>query len=103
VDKSVLEDMPGKRELAPFLRALRRLRIPCPTLDIEKLKKEVIDSQIWRSVFRGGIWKDTPRDRAAHIIGNVWLHLHPSRRAPALSSGLIAGAWAGYPSLFISY
>src|SRR6185503_3767733 len=48
-----------------------------PELDIEKVKKEVIDSQIWRSVFRGGIWKDTPRDRAAHIIGNVWLHLHP--------------------------
>jgi quinol-cytochrome oxidoreductase complex cytochrome b subunit len=50
-----------------------------PTLDIEKIKKEIIDSQIWRSVFRGGIWKDTPRDRAGHIIGNVWLHLHPVR------------------------
>ncbi|MBI5629678.1 MAG: cytochrome b N-terminal domain-containing protein [Elusimicrobia bacterium] len=50
-----------------------------PALDIEKIKKEVIDSQIWRSVFRGGVWKDTPRDRAAHIIGNVWLHLHPVR------------------------
>ena len=46
---------------------------------IEEVKKEVIDSQIWRSVFRGGVWKDTPRDRAAHIIGNVWLHLHPVR------------------------
>ncbi len=53
-----------------------------PTLDIEKLKKEVIDSQIWRSVFRGGVWKDTPRDRAAHIIGNVWLHLHPVKARP---------------------
>ena len=30
-----------------------------PTLDIEKIKKEIIDSQLWRSVFRGGIWKDT--------------------------------------------
>jgi quinol-cytochrome oxidoreductase complex cytochrome b subunit len=57
-----------------------------PELDIEKIKKEVIDSQIWRSVFRGGVWKDTPRDRAAHIIGNVWLHLHPVRvRKRALS------------------
>ncbi|MDX6767921.1 MAG: cytochrome b N-terminal domain-containing protein [Elusimicrobiota bacterium] len=53
-----------------------------PTLDIEKLKKEVIDSQLWRSVFRGGVWKDTPRDRAAHIIGNVWLHLHPVKVRP---------------------
>ena len=48
-----------------------------PALDVEKIKKEIIDSQLWRSVFRGGVWKDTPRDRAAHIIGNVWLHLHP--------------------------
>ncbi len=50
-----------------------------PELDLESLKKQVIDSQLWRSVFRGGVWKDTPRDRAAHIIGNVWLHLHPVR------------------------
>lgn len=53
-----------------------------PTLDVEKIKKQVIDSQIWRSVFRGGVWKDTPRDRAGHIIGNVWLHLHPVRVRP---------------------
>jgi len=53
-----------------------------PTLDIEKIKKEIIDSQIWRSVFRGGLWKDTPRDRAGHIIGNVWLHLHPVKVRP---------------------
>jgi quinol-cytochrome oxidoreductase complex cytochrome b subunit len=45
----------------------------------EELKKKVIDSQIWRSMFRGGVWKNTPRDRAQHILGNVWLHLHPSR------------------------
>jgi quinol-cytochrome oxidoreductase complex cytochrome b subunit len=48
-----------------------------PSLD--EVKKLVIDSQIWRSMFRGGLWKDTPRDRANHIIGNVWLHLHPVR------------------------
>lgn len=53
-----------------------------PPLDLEKIKKEVIDSQLWRSVFRGGVWKDTPRDRAAHIIGNVWLHLHPVKVRP---------------------
>jgi len=53
-----------------------------PTLDLEKIKKEVIDSQLWRSVFRGGVWKDTPRDRAGHIIGNVWLHLHPVKVRP---------------------
>src|ERR1019366_5049820 len=45
----------------------------------EELKKKILDSQIWRSMFRGGAWKDTPRDRAQHILGNVWLHLHPSR------------------------
>jgi quinol-cytochrome oxidoreductase complex cytochrome b subunit len=50
---------------------------PIPTL--EEIKKKVIDSQIWRSMFRSGVWKDTPRDRAQHILGNVWLHLQPSR------------------------
>jgi quinol-cytochrome oxidoreductase complex cytochrome b subunit len=53
-----------------------------PTFDIEKVKKEVVDSQLWRSVFRGGVWKDTPRDRAGHIVGNVWLHLHPVKVRP---------------------
>lgn len=56
--------------------------MPLPPLDIEKIKKEVLDSQLWRSVFRGGLWKDTPRDRAGHIIGNVWLHLHPVKVRP---------------------
>jgi quinol-cytochrome oxidoreductase complex cytochrome b subunit len=50
-----------------------------PLPNREELKKMVIDSQIWRSIFRGGVWKDTPRDRAQHILGNVWLHLQPSR------------------------
>ncbi|MHB2026799.1 MAG: cytochrome b N-terminal domain-containing protein [Elusimicrobiota bacterium] len=44
---------------------------------IEELKKEVTDSQIWRSIFRGGVWSDTPRDRANHMIGNVWMHIQP--------------------------
>ena len=78
-----------------------------PTLDIEKLKKEVIDSQIWRSVFRGGVWKDTPRDRAAHIIGNVWLHLHPVKARPramkwAYSWGMGGISFALYLLLTIS-
>ncbi len=50
--------------------------------DFDTLKKSVVDSQVWRSIFRGGVWKDTPRDRSAHIIGNVWLHLHPVRIRP---------------------
>ena len=47
--------------------------------DPEEIKKLVTNHQIWRSVFRGGILKNTPRDRALHIMGNVWLHLHPVR------------------------
>ena len=46
---------------------------------LEQIKKEVIDHPIWRSMFRGGKWHDTARDRAQHIIGNVWLHLHPAK------------------------
>lgn len=46
---------------------------------LQKIKDTVINSQVWRSMFRGGTWKDTPRDRAQHVLGNVWLHLHPVR------------------------
>jgi quinol-cytochrome oxidoreductase complex cytochrome b subunit len=50
-----------------------------PKINFKKIWEEVINSQIWRSMFRGGTWKDTSRDRAQHILGNVWLHLHPAR------------------------
>src|SRR6185503_17614001 len=50
-----------------------------PKIDINKIKEEIINSPVWRSMFRGGTWKDTSRDRAQHILGNVWLHLHPAR------------------------
>lgn len=50
-----------------------------PKINLEKIKEEIINSQVWRSMFRGGTWKDTSRDRAQHILGNVWLHLHPAR------------------------
>jgi quinol-cytochrome oxidoreductase complex cytochrome b subunit len=50
-----------------------------PIPSAEELKKKIINSAVWRSIFRGGEWKDTPRDRAQHILGNVWLHLQPSR------------------------
>src|SRR5687768_2792000 len=47
--------------------------------NVKKLTQDVIDSQVWRSMFRGGTWKNTSRDRAQHILGNIWLHLHPAR------------------------
>lgn len=53
-----------------------------PKFDLKKITEEVINSQVWRSMFRGGTWKDTSRDRAQHILGNVWLHLHPARVRP---------------------
>ena len=48
-------------------------------ISFETIKKQVIEHPIWRSMFRGGKWHDTARDRAQHIIGNVWLHLHPAK------------------------
>ncbi len=51
-------------------------------LDFKKLLEELINSQVWRSMFRGGTWKNNSRDRAQHILGNVWLHLHPARVRP---------------------
>lgn len=51
-------------------------------IDFKKLKEEFLNSQVWRSMFRGGTWKNNSRDRAQHILGNVWLHLHPARIRP---------------------
>lgn len=33
-------------------------------------------TQVWKSIFRWK-WEDTARVRALHVLGNVWLHLHP--------------------------
>lgn len=48
-------------------------------MDLKKITEQIINTQLWRSMFRGGTWKNTSRDRAQHILGNVWLHLHPAR------------------------
>lgn len=48
-----------------------------PSPPKKSLKQKIIDSEIWRSIFRGGKWQDTPRDRIQHVMGNVWLHIHP--------------------------
>ncbi|OVE76414.1 hypothetical protein BVX98_06085 [bacterium F11] len=50
--------------------------------DFKKYFDTLVNTQIWRSMFRGGTWKNTSRDRAQHILGNVWLHLHPARIRP---------------------
>jgi len=44
----------------------------------EKLKKQVLSSQIWKSIFRHD-YKDTQRNRFLQILDNVFLHLHPTR------------------------
>jgi len=53
-----------------------------PFFNYKKLKDKVINTQVWRSMFRGGTWKDSSLNRAQHILGNVWLHLHPARIRP---------------------
>jgi len=44
----------------------------------EKTKDYVVNSQLWRSIFRHG-FPDTPRNRALTVLSNVFLHLHPVR------------------------
>ncbi|MCQ4575388.1 MAG: cytochrome b N-terminal domain-containing protein [Candidatus Brocadiales bacterium] len=44
---------------------------------IEKIKEQILKSQIYRSMFRRE-FTDTPRNRVLAILGNVFLHLHPS-------------------------
>jgi quinol-cytochrome oxidoreductase complex cytochrome b subunit len=43
---------------------------------VDTIKKEVSSTQVWKSIFRHG-YPDTPRNRVAAIISNVFLHLHP--------------------------
>ncbi|MBI2870274.1 MAG: cytochrome b N-terminal domain-containing protein [Candidatus Omnitrophica bacterium] len=42
----------------------------------EELSRQIKASQFYKSMFRRD-YKDTPRNRALAVIGNVWLHLHP--------------------------
>lgn len=46
------------------------------------LKERIANTQVWRSMFPGGLWKKTPRDKVQHVIGNVWLHVHPIKMRP---------------------
>src|ERR1043166_5196424 len=43
-----------------------------------KLKKAILDSQIKKSIFRVGI-PNTDRKRVLVMLGNVFLHLHPTK------------------------
>ncbi len=41
------------------------------------LKQRLTNTQIWKSIFRHG-HDDTTKNRVLMIMGNIWLHLHPS-------------------------
>src|SRR5438132_2692561 len=43
---------------------------------LRKLQKTVVETQVWRSIFRVGI-PNTNRKRVLAMLGNVVLHLHP--------------------------
>ena len=61
--------------------------------DQNELKKQVFESQVWRSIFRHS-YQDNPRNRVLQIASNVWLHLHPvkmQRHAIRLSYTWCAG------------
>lgn len=45
---------------------------------MEELKNKIINSQIWRSIFRHG-YPDTEKNRVLIIITNFFLHLHPAK------------------------
>ena len=58
-----------------------------------EMKKQLFESQIWRSIFRHS-YQDNPRNRVLQVARNVWLHLHPvkmQRHAIRLSYTWCAG------------
>ncbi|MFQ5900266.1 MAG: cytochrome b N-terminal domain-containing protein [Thermodesulfobacteriota bacterium] len=42
----------------------------------ERLKEKIVDTQVWRSIFRHG-YPDSPLNRSLTVISNVLLHIHP--------------------------
>ena len=46
------------------------------TLDINTIKKGLVESRVWKSVVRHG-YPDTETNRALAIMSNLFLHLHP--------------------------
>ena len=48
---------------------------------LEKIKSDIVESHVWKSIFRHG-YEDTPRNRVMMVTSNVFLHLHPVKGAP---------------------
>jgi quinol-cytochrome oxidoreductase complex cytochrome b subunit len=45
---------------------------------MRRLQKKLIESQLWRSIFRHK-FSDTPRNRVLVVVSNFFLHLHPAK------------------------
>src|ERR671912_1040756 len=45
---------------------------------LEKIKSDIVESHVWKSIFRHG-YEDTPRNRVMMVTSNVFLHLHPAK------------------------
>ena len=45
---------------------------------LEKIKTDIVESHVWKSIFRHG-YDDTPRNRVMMVTSNVFLHLHPAK------------------------
>ena len=58
--------------------ALKLPFVPPKPPPIEKIKKNVTQSEAWKSIFRHS-YQDNQRNRALQIVDNVFLHLHPVR------------------------
>src|SRR6478609_7812788 len=58
--------------------ALKLPFVPPKPPPIEKIKKNITQSEAWKSIFRHS-YQDNQRNRALQIVDNVFLHLHPVR------------------------
>ena len=45
---------------------------------LEKIKNDIVESQVWKAIFRHG-YDDTPRNRVMMVTSNVFFHLHPAK------------------------
>ncbi len=58
--------------------ALKLPFVPPKPPPMEKMKKDITQSEAWKSIFRHS-YQDNQRNRALQIVDNVFLHLHPVR------------------------
>src|SRR2546423_13168183 len=73
----------------------------CEMSSVRNIQEGIVNSQIWKSVFRVGI-PNTNRKRVLAVLGSLILHLHPGKVRRA-GGGLSYTRWLGGGAVFFFF